>query len=466
MGYYTITMKMIDYTKKFVQLKRTVLPLLAAVVLTAGLGCAKSDEEAAKKEGRKLVLPVQIGRVVYRDVVDEIRTVGNIRAEQRVMIASEVAGQVLNIPVREGTKVRQGDLLIEIDPRQYQLEVERLRADLISAEKEYEKTIAGLRPEEKEKLQAQMKTDESALELAHKNLQRFEQLVEEGVISQSALDEAIDRARRSEENLRSSKATLAASSRAREEDVLQSKSDYVSVKSKLALAELDLTKSDIVAPFDGVIISKKVEVGTYALRGAPVIEMIGSSRMKADIEMPQSYRAKLDKLREIEFYVQDMDLRFKVKGNFKKRVRVIPDANIFSGNIRVQVELSQPHPALFPGLTLEAILRFDSRQNVLHVPSIALAITEQGMVVYIVKNGTAHLVPVRTFKERDEFVEIVDFTRQLGPDVDLILRGSGAVFPGAQVFTTNPKPKPEVPFNAADTGKKKRPGNKPEKLAR
>ena len=466
MGYYTMTMMTIDYNKKFVQLKRAVLPLLAVAILTAGLGCAKSDEEAVKKEGRKLVLPVQIGRVVYRDVVDEIRTVGNIRAEQRVVIASEVAGQILNIPVAEGANVRQGDVLIKIDSRQYQLEAKRLRADLVSAEKEYEKTIAGLRPEEKEKLQAQVKTDESALELAHKNLQRFEQLVEEGVISQSSLDEAIDSARRSEENLRSSNAALAAGSRAREEDVLQAQSDYESVKRKLALAELDLTKSDIVAPFDGVIISKKVEVGTYALRGAPVIEMIGSSRMKADIEIPQSYRAKLDKLREIEFHVQDMELRFKVTGNFKKRVRVIPDANIFSGNIRVQVELSKPHPALFPGLTLEAILRFDSRQNVLHVPSIALAITEQGMVVYIVKNGTAHLVPVRTFKERDEFVEIVDFTRQLGPEADLILRGSGAVFPGAQVFPTNPKPKPEVPFNAADTGKKKEPGKKPEKLAR
>ncbi|MEE9259283.1 MAG: biotin/lipoyl-binding protein, partial [Nitrospinaceae bacterium] len=201
----------IDYNKKLAQLKRTVLPLLAVAVLTAGLGCAKSDEEAAKKEGRTLVLPVQIGRVVYRDVVDEIRTVGNIRAEQRVMIASEVAGQILNIPVEEGTKVRQGDLLIEIDSRQYQLEVELLRADLVGAEKEYEKMIAGLRPEEKEKLKAQVKTDESALKLAHKNLQRFENLVEEGVISQSVLDEAIDRARRSEENLRSSKATLAAS---------------------------------------------------------------------------------------------------------------------------------------------------------------------------------------------------------------------------------------------------------------
>ena len=130
------------------------------------------------------------------------------------------------------------------------------------------------------------------------------------------------------------------------------------------------------------------------------------------------------------------------------------------------MDLPKPNPALFPGLTLEALLSFDSRQNVLHVPSIALAITEQGTVVYIVKNGTAHLVPVRMFKERDEFVEIDDFTRQLGPKVDLILRGSGAVFPGANVFPTNPEPKPEVPFNAADTGKKKVPGKKPEKLAR
>ena len=133
MGYYTITMKMIDYTKKFVQLKRTVLPLLAAAVLTAGLGCAKSDEEAAKKEGRKLVLPVQIGRVVYRDVVDEIRTVGNIRAEQRVMIASEVAGQILNIPVEESNKVGEGGPHIQKHFPHYHIGKERLQTGDISA---------------------------------------------------------------------------------------------------------------------------------------------------------------------------------------------------------------------------------------------------------------------------------------------------------------------------------------------
>ena len=56
---------------------------------------------------------------------------------------------------------------------------------------------------------------------------------------------------------------------------------------------------------------------------------------------------------------------------------------------------------------------------------------------------------MKAFKEHDGFVEVKDFTRQLNGDVDLILRGSGAVFPGAKVFLTNPKPKTETPFSSA-----------------
>ena len=73
-------------------------------------------------------------------------------------------------------------------------------------------------------------------------------------------------------------------------------------------------------------------------------------------------------------------------------------------------------------------------------------ISEQGTVVYIVKDNKAHLVPVKAFKERDDFVEIKDFTHQLNADTDLVLRGSGAVFPGANVFLTNPKQK--TPFSS------------------
>jgi hypothetical protein len=187
--------------------------------------------------------------------------------------------------------------------------------------------------------------------------------------------------------------------------------------------------------------------------------MIGSSNLKAVIEIPQSYRGKLGRLKEIEFYISDMELRFKIDSDFDKLVRVIPDANIFSGNVRVQVDIPKPDKSLFPGLTLEAKLSFDTRKNILHVPSISLSITEQGSVVYLVKEGKAHIVPVKTFKERDEFVEIIDFTHQLNPESVLVLRGSGAVFPGVDVMVTNPPA--DAAKNAAGPPSKNKPEEKP-----
>ena len=141
---------------------------------------------------------------------------------------------------------------------------------------------------------------------------------------------------------------------------------------------------------------------------------------------------------------------------------MIPDANIYSGNIKVQIDLPDPNPAIFPGLTLVGTLNFGVRKNVLHIPAVALVISEQGTVVYIVKDKKAHLIPVKAFKEHDGFVEVKDFTHQLNADVDLILRGSGAVFPGAKVFLTNPEPSSKSLSKPAV--KKTKPSKKPGKV--
>lgn len=425
-----------------------------AVVLAFVVACGQTEKEkSTKKQRRELVLPVQIGKVILKDVIDEINSVGNIVAEQRVVITSEVEGRLKSLKVDEGSKVKEGQVLALIDVREYRLQVEQLQAERISAQKEYEKTLSGLRPEDKEKLQAQVQADQSSLDLAVKEQRRMEQLVLDGVVSQSLLDEANDKVARAQETLRSSKAALTAGEQSREEDILKSKSNLDSVTKKLEMAQLDLSKATIKAPFDGVIISKKIEVGAYAGSGTAILEMVGSSKLKAVLEIPQSYRGKLEKISRVDFKVEELGLGFIMDENLKQRVRVIPDASIFSGNIKVQVELPGHLNTLFPGLTLEARLQFDTRRQVKHVPSISLVIGEKGTVVYVVENEQAKLVPVRAFKERDGLVEIDDFTHQLNRDSQLILRGSGAVFPGVRVFPTNPEPKGKPPFNAAEKGK-------------
>ena len=413
-------------------------------------GCAKKEEVAKKK--REFSLPVQIGKIIIKDVTDQVRTVGNIRAEQRVSINAEVEGQVKQVKVEEGDEVAAESLLAQIDSREYELEVEELEAELSAAKEEFKKAIEGLRPEEKEKLLARVRVNESAFDLAIKEQDRFQKLVKDGVTAQSILDEVNDRVQQSKEKLRESRAAFEAAKQSRQEDIQQLRAEGEGIIKRLEMAQLNFSKTLIHAPFDGVIVHKKIEEGAFLKVGSPVFEMISSSRLKAVLEIPQSHRNKLKKLKGIDFSVKELGLKFKQSG----KLRVIPDADIYSGNIRAQMELHRPNRALFPGLTLVGMMNFGVRKNVMHVPSVALVISEKGTVVYVVKESKAHLVPVRAYKERNELIEIDDFTNQLSPDSELILRGSGAVFPGAKVFPTNLESEAKTDFNTAPKQNKNR----------
>ena len=423
--------------------------LILQTVFLLFLGCSKKEEVSKKK--REFSLPVQTGKIIFKDVTNQVRVVGNIRAEQRVTINAEVEGLITRVRVEEGDEVEIGDLLARIDSRGYKLEVEELEAEMSAAKEEFKKAIEGLRPEEKEKLLARVRVNESALDLAIKEQNRFQKLVTDGVTAQSILDEVNDRVRQTKEKLRESNAAFEAAKQSRQEDIEQLRAEGKGIIKRLEKAQLDFSKTLIYAPFKGTVIHKNIEEGAFVKVGSPVLEMVSSSRLKAVLELPQSYRNKLNKLKSIDFWVKELGLKFQQRG----KLRVIPDADIYSGNIRIQVELRRPNRALFPGLTLVGMMNFGVRKHVMHVPSVALVISEKGTVVYVVKESKAHLVPVRAYKEQNELVEIDDFTHQLSPDSELILRGSGAVFPGAKVFPTNLKPETGTAFSVAPNKKAK-----------
>ena len=419
-------------------------PSLALIILVLS-SCVPAKEEKSKAGKKEFALPVQIGKVVYMDIADEVRAVGNIQAEQRVTIASEIRGRVARIAIEEAMNVKAGDLVAQIDPREYELTLDRLRADLSASQKEYKKAQEGLRQEDKDRLDAKTRAAQSSLDLAKIELGRTKQLVDQEVLAQSALDSAEDKVSQAIETLVAAQAEQAAGMKSRSEDIEKLESEMQAIRKQVAVAELNLSK---------VNIAKEIEQGAIADSGTAIVRMIGSSRLKAVLEVPQNYRNKLKKLKKAHFFVKELGVKFNYQNNLARLVRVIPDANIYSGNIKVQIDLPDPDPGMFPGLTLESTLNFGVRKNVLHVPAVSLVISEKGTVVYIVKDKKAHLVPVKAFKEHDDFVEIKDFTHQLTADTDLILRGSGAVFPGVNVFLTNPVPNTETPFSSASKDSK------------
>ena len=165
---------------------------LALIILILS-SCVPAKEEKSKAGKKEFALPVQIGKVVYMDIADEVRAVGNIQAEQRVTIASEIRGRVARIAIEEGMNVKAGDLVAQIDPREYELTLDRLRADLSASQKEYKKAQEGLRQEDKDRLDAKTRAAQSSLDLAKIELGRTKQLVDQEVLAESALDSAEDK---------------------------------------------------------------------------------------------------------------------------------------------------------------------------------------------------------------------------------------------------------------------------------
>ena len=280
----------------------------ASLVLLALLfcSCTPKEEKTAKPEKKKFALPVQVGKVVYRNISDEVRTVGNIQAERRVTITSEIRGKVARIAVEEGMKVKAGDLIAQIDSREYELTLGKLRADFSASKNEYKKAQGGLRSEDKERLDAQTRAGQSSLNLAKIELKRTKKLVEEKVVSQSALDSAEDKLRQAQEGLIASQAEQSAGMKSRTEDIEKLESEMQAIRKQVEVAELNLSKVNIVAPFEGVIIAKDIEQGAIADSGMAIVRMIGSSRLKAVLEMPQSYRNKLKKMKMARFLAKEL----------------------------------------------------------------------------------------------------------------------------------------------------------------
>ena len=198
--------------------------------------------------------------------------------------------------------------MARIDSREYELEVEELEAELSAAKEEFKKAIEGLRPEEKEKLLARVRVNESALGLAIKEQDRFQKLVKDGVTAQSILDEVNDRAQQAKEKLRESRAAFEAAKQSRQEDIQQLRAEGEGIVKRLEMAQLNFSKTIIHAPFKGTIIHKNIEEGAFVKVGSPVLEMVSSSRLKAVLEIPQSHRNKLKKMKGIDFWVKELGL--------------------------------------------------------------------------------------------------------------------------------------------------------------
>lgn len=216
------------------------------------------------------------------------------------------------------------------------------------------------------------------------------------------------------------------------ESVEQIRFDLEAARASHDLARLELSYTNIVAPFDGVVAQRMVKTGNLVALNAPAFRVVDTSRLEAVLNVPE---------REVATLKTGMPLRMIVDAIpgtvFEGRVdRTSPVVDAGSGTFRV-VAAFEGGTALRPGMFGRIEVVYDQRKDALTMPRIALLENEGEPAVFVVREKKAVRVPVQLGYINGEFAEV---RAGLSEGDDVVTAGKVAIRDGSEVEVINATP--------------------------
>ncbi|HEY6049649.1 MAG TPA: MdtA/MuxA family multidrug efflux RND transporter periplasmic adaptor subunit [Thermoanaerobaculia bacterium] len=313
--------------------------VLAIVLFRTGSSrkqAAQDKKAQAQIANRQIPVTGAAARVGDLDVY--LTGLGTVSAVNTVTVRSRVDGQLIRIAFREGQLVRQGDLLAEIDPRPFQVQ-------LTQAE-------------------GQMARDQAALQNALVDLQRYQVLASQDAIPKQQLD------------------TQNAAVRQFQAAV---KTDQGQIES----AKLNLTYSRVTAPIAGSVGLKLVDAGNIVHANDPngivVITQLQPINVVFTIPADQlpPVRARMQSVRKLPVEAWDRELKNRLAVG--SLLAVDNQIDQTTGTVRIKAEFQNENGALYSNQFVNARLLVNTLHGVVIVPSAALQRSPQSVFVYVVK---------------------------------------------------------------------------------
>ena len=367
------------------------LPLLSPLILMgllslfavvfSGCGSAKKDDPAKARRDRPA--PVTVSPVVQKTVPVELSAIGNVEAYSSVAVKSRIGGELKKVHFLEGQPVRQGDLILTIDPLPYEAALKQAQANVA-------RTIALTK-----------KADE--------DLRRYQDLIQKEYISQEQYDQA-------RANVEALQATL--------------KADQAAVEN----ARLNLGFCLIQAPLTGATGSLLARPGAQikANDDKAMVTINQVQPIYASFSVPEQY------LSEIQKYARQGGLKVKaLLGDNEPlaeegRLTFIDNTvDSSTGTIRLKGTFANQDRKLWPGQFVKVTLSLTSQPNALVIPSQALQTGIKGQYVFVVtpelKAETRPVVVGRAFDGQT----VIEKGLRAGEQV--ITDGQFLVVPGGKV---------------------------------
>ncbi len=307
----------------------------------------------------------RLAKIERGDLVAAVSSTGTLNPVVSVQVGSQVSGQIKEIFVDYNSVVKKGDVIARIDPDSFTLRVNQAMADLEAGRATAMTQRANLGA-----LQAEVSRAQVALAEAERNLKRNQMLVEKGFVSQAALETSQSAVATAREQVKTAQAQRAVG----EAQVKNGEALVKQRESQLSQAKVDLERTTIRAPVDGIVISRSVDAGqtVAASLQAPTLFLIARNLTDMQVE------ASIDES-EIGRIAVGQDATFTVDSfpgrTFRGKVTQVRKAALVVQNVVTYTAIiSAPNPdlTLLPGMTTNVRITVASRDKTLKLPNAAL----------------------------------------------------------------------------------------------
>ncbi len=373
--------------------KKKIIILISAIAILVIIGIVKGG---SSKKG----MEVSAEKAEKRTLIETVAASGKIQPETEVVISSDVSGEIIDMPVREGDQVKKGDLLLKINPDLVESALSRAEAALNTTRA----NLAGSK--------ARLAQSEAQFTNAEASFKRNEKLHKDNVISDSEYDNSL-----------SSFQVAKADAEAARESVQAAVFNVKSAEATLKEAKENLGRTSIYSPMDGTITKLSKEkgervVGTAQMAGTEIMTVADLSIMEVAVEVNENDIVRVDIGDTTEIEV-DAYLDEKFKGivteiansanvigssadqvtNFDVKIRILPNSyrKLISGD-------SATSSPFRPGMSATVDIRTTQENDVLTVP--IQAVTTRAKVDSTKKKGSRGARANRE-EEEDELQECV-----------------------------------------------------------
>jgi HlyD family secretion protein len=307
--------------------------------------------------GKDLTLRVSTEKVEIGNITEMITANGKLKPQMEVKISPEVPGEIIELPVKEGDKVKKGDLLVVIKPDIYQSSLSRIEATLNTQK-------------------ARLAQAEAQLIEKELNYQRSKQLLEKKTIPKSEFE------------------TIEAGWKVALSEVQAARYSVKSAESSVRESAENLTKTKIFSPIDGTVSKLNVEkgekvVGTNQFAGTELMTVADLATMEVKVEVNENDIVKVQK-----YDTANIEIDAYLKRKFKGVVTEIASSANVTGttvdqvtNFNVKILLlaksyqdliekdTIKYPFL-PGMSATVEILTDTRKGIISVP--IQAVTTRG----------------------------------------------------------------------------------------